>query len=208
MEKGSPLPLRPALFCDRDGVLIEEVGYIREVPQVRLVPGVGEALRRFMDAGVPIVSVSNQSGVARGLITLAEVAAVQARMAELLKNGFGVTLAAMYFAPHHPEGTVPEFTGEHEDRKPRPGMLLKAAASFPIDLRRSWMVGDRLTDLEAGRNAGVAGTVLVKTGYGAKAAVEAEALAQGGNGGLPWDLLADSLPAAADHILRRMGCGG
>ncbi|HTL51267.1 MAG TPA: HAD family hydrolase [Planctomycetota bacterium] len=199
MGHPKPQPLTPALFCDRDGVLMEEVGYIRHAADVRLIPGVGAALRRFADARIPIVSVSNQSGVARGIITVAEVEAVQARLAELLWSEAGVRLAAMYFAPHHPQGTVAEFTGEHDDRKPRPGMLLKAAAAFPIDLARSWIVGDRLTDLEAGRNAGLAGAVLVKTGYGLNAVAETPP-----GRALPWDLLADSLPAAADAILQRM----
>lgn len=192
---------QPALFCDRDGVLIEEVGYIRDPVDVRLIAGVGAAIARFNAAGIPVVSVSNQSGVARGLITITQVEAVQARMIELLAAE-GAKLAGLYYAPHHPDGTVPEFTGESEDRKPRPGMLLKAARALPIDLGRSWMVGDRVTDLEAGWNAGVAGTVLVETGYGLKARAEAVA----GGGTPPWTLTAASLSAAADAILARMQC--
>ncbi|MGH7145502.1 MAG: D-glycero-alpha-D-manno-heptose-1,7-bisphosphate 7-phosphatase, partial [Planctomycetota bacterium] len=210
VPRGRPPVLRPALFCDRDGVLMEEVGYVRDPALVRLIPGVAETVRRFNDAGIPVVSVSNQSGVARGLMTMGDVMAVQERLAELLLQEAGAVLAAMYFAPHHPEGLVAEFTGHHEDRKPSPGMLRKAAQRLQIDLARSWIVGDRLTDLEAGRNAGLAGAVLVRTGYGVTAEREGlEAQAGGGGGGragaaAPWDLVVDSLPAAAGELFARL----
>jgi D-glycero-D-manno-heptose 1,7-bisphosphate phosphatase len=137
---------RPAVLVDRDGTVIPDLGYPREPERVTLLPGAADALRSFAEAGLPIVVVSNQSGIGRGLITQAEAAAVHERFVELLA-GEGVELAGAYYCPHAPHVGC-------DCRKPQPGLLLRAADDLGLDLGRSVMVGDRDADVEAGRRAG------------------------------------------------------
>jgi D-glycero-D-manno-heptose 1,7-bisphosphate phosphatase len=156
--------LKPAVFLDRDGVVIEDSHYLGDRDRVRLLPGAAEAVAELNRAGRPVVVVTNQSGVARGLFSEADVHAVHAHLAELLLES-GAKIDAFHFCPHHPEADVAAFRVECECRKPKPGMLLRAAAELGLDLAASWLVGDRVTDLEAGAAVGCR-TVLVRTGYG------------------------------------------
>jgi D-glycero-D-manno-heptose 1,7-bisphosphate phosphatase len=128
------------------------------------VPGVAETIAELNRAGWTIVIVTNQSGVARGLFTLESVDVVHRHIAELLR-GYGAKIDAFHFCPHHPEAEVPEFRLECACRKPKPGLLHRAAAELGLNLAESWMIGDRESDLEAGAAAGCR-TVLVRTGYG------------------------------------------
>lgn len=154
----------PALFLDRDGTIIEEVNYLQSPEQVRLLPGVGHAIHRINQLGVPVIVVTNQAGVARGLFTLHDVDRVHAHLAALLQSENAV-VNAFYICPHHPTAGSGEWRTQCECRKPRPGMLLRAAAERNLDLRQSVMIGDKLIDLQAGAAAGCE-TVLVRTGYG------------------------------------------
>ena len=159
--------LRKACFLDRDGVLIEEENYLSDPARARLCDGVVKALARLHASGYLLVVVSNQSGVARGYFTMRAVEAVQSRIAKLLA-GRGVVVDAWYNCPHHPEGSVPELAIDCECRKPKPGMLLKAAQDLGIDLKASFMIGDRLSDIEAAFNAGCPAAALVATGHGSE----------------------------------------
>ena len=161
------MKLRPAIFLDRDGVVIEDTHHLSSPKQVRLVRGSAEAIRSLNRAGWPVVVVTNQSGVGRGLFTDETVDAVHAHLTDLLA-GYGARITAYYHCPHHPAADVAAYRVECECRKPKAGMLLRAAAEHDLDLGRSWMVGDRDTDLEAGAAAGTR-TALVRTGYGASA---------------------------------------
>lgn len=156
---------RPAIFLDRDGVLIEDAHYLASPDQVRLIPGSAEAVAALNRAGWPVVVVTNQAGVARGLFPVESIAEVHAHLAALLRT-FGAEIERFYYCPHHPEAEVPAYRTRCDCRKPRSGMLLRAAADLGLDLSRSWMIGDRTTDLEAGAAVGCR-TVLVRTGYGA-----------------------------------------
>jgi D-glycero-D-manno-heptose 1,7-bisphosphate phosphatase len=158
--------LRPAVFLDRDGVVIEDSHYLGDASRVRLVPGACEAIAALSRAGFIVVIVTNQSGVARGLFSIDSIEQVHAHLSHLLR-GFGARVDAYRYCPHHPEAELLEYRLECECRKPRPGMLLGAAAELGISLSTSWMIGDRVTDLEAGAAAGCR-TVLVRTGYGAQ----------------------------------------
>ena len=157
-----------AAFLDRDGVLNEGVPDpdtgLLESPlhpdEVRLLPGVGEALGRLAAAGFVLVGASNQPAAAKGKVSLEELLATQGRVLELLADE-GVSFAAFKLCLHHPEGIVPELSGPCECRKPAPGMLLEAAAELALDLPSSWMIGDTDGDVGAGRNAGTR-TVLVE----------------------------------------------
>jgi D-glycero-D-manno-heptose 1,7-bisphosphate phosphatase len=155
---------RKAVFMDRDGTVADEVGYINHASRLRLLPGSAAALRRIREAGLLSVVVTNQSGVARDYFEEAVVHQANQRFRELLAAE-GASVDAIYYCPHHPREGAPPYRLDCDCRKPRPGMLLRAAKDLNIDLSRSYMVGDGVVDVGAGRAAG-ATTVLVLTGYG------------------------------------------
>jgi len=147
---------RRAIFLDRDGTLMREVNYCNDPSTVEAIPGAGEALAQLREAGWLTVIVTNQSGLAKGLITPAQYEAVNAELIRQLDGG----IDAIYFCDDHPERPG-------QRRKPQPGMLLEAALDLGIDLSQSWMIGDKAIDAQCGRNAGCR-TILVQTGYGAE----------------------------------------
>ena len=149
-----------AVFLDRDGTIIEDMDYLSDPERVVLIPGAAEVLKRLQDAGFKLFIVSNQSGVGRGYFTLADVERVNRRLVELLARD-EVRFEKIYFAPEAPEQPSP-------GRKPSPQFLFDARDEFGIDLAQSYMIGDKLSDLECGWNAGVKKSILVRTGYGAK----------------------------------------
>jgi D-glycero-D-manno-heptose 1,7-bisphosphate phosphatase len=149
----TPAPARRAVFLDRDGVLIEDTGYPDDPETIRLLPGVGEALRTLREAGWALVVVSNQSGVARGKFTLERLREIHDRLRELVAAQ-GVFLDALYFCPHHPQGTSPGFATDCDHRKPEPGMLRSAAVEMGLQLSDCWMIGDKESDVAAGHAAG------------------------------------------------------
>lgn len=157
----------PAIFLDRDGTLIADVGYVRHPDDVQLLPGASDALKRFRDLGYRLVVVSNQSGIARGLFTDGNLQEVHQRLEQQLA-GDGIRLDAAYYCPYlpGPEAVVETYRRDSELRKPRPGMLLKAAQEHDIDLSRSWMIGDSPRDVEAGRRAGCRTILLAANGNG------------------------------------------
>jgi D-glycero-D-manno-heptose 1,7-bisphosphate phosphatase len=155
---------RAAVFLDRDGTLCEEVGYVNHLSRSRLLPNSIEAIRLVNRAGLLAVVTTNQSGVARGYFSQELVEAVHAKLLATLSEG-GVRLDAVYYCPHHPSEGTPPWRSECECRKPKPGMILRAAREHDIDLSGSYVVGDSVVDIEAGASAGVPG-ILVKTGYG------------------------------------------
>ena len=155
---------RPAIFMDRDGTICDEVGYVNHASRSRLLPRSAEAVRRVNEAGFFAVLVTNQSGVARGLFDEALVEEVHRQLQDRLRSE-GAHLDAFYFCPHHPREGHPPYRVDCDCRKPRPGMLTRAAREHDLDLAASWMIGDSLVDLEAGSAAG-ASTVHLLTGYG------------------------------------------
>jgi D-glycero-D-manno-heptose 1,7-bisphosphate phosphatase len=155
---------RPALFLDRDGVVVEEAHFLHRPEDVRLVPGAAPLIALARRRGIAVVLATNQSGIARGLFGWEDFAATQCRI-EALLAAEQAALDMVLACPFHPEGKPPH-RGEHPCRKPQPGMLLRAAERLGIDLAASWAVGDRARDLEAGRSAGCAGGLHVLTGYG------------------------------------------
>ena len=151
--------LRPCVFLDRDNTMVANDGDLGDPGQVRLLPGVAWAVRALHEAGYAIVVVTNQGGVARGKYGERDVAAVHARMAELLaaESDLAPSTALVdgwYHCPYHPEATIERYRREHPWRKPAPGMLHAAAEDLRIDLGRSWMVGDQERDIAAGHAAG------------------------------------------------------
>lgn len=147
-----------AVFLDRDGTVIEDVGYPRDPEQVRLLPGAAEALERLRRAGFALVVVSNQSGIGRGLVTEEEAAAVHRRFVSALAER-GIELAGAFYCPHAPADGC-------SCRKPSPELLRRAADELHLDLECSFMVGDKDSDVEAGRRAGCAAVLIASTGDG------------------------------------------
>ncbi len=155
--------LRRAIFLDRDGTLNVDTGYVARPEDVRLLPGASHGAKSLAAAGYALVIVSNQSGIARGLLTQAQADAVDARLLELLAQD-GVTIDAMYRCPHYAAGAVAQYAVDCDCRKPKPGMLLQAAREHGIDLALSWTVGDGERDVEAGIAAGTRAVLLSPTG--------------------------------------------
>ncbi|HEY1922616.1 MAG TPA: HAD family hydrolase [Tepidisphaeraceae bacterium] len=152
---------KPAIFFDRDNTLIACDGYLGDPAAVKLIPGAAEAISRARDLGFNIVIFSNQSGVARGHFTEEAVNAVNEKMAQLLlQENPRAKIDLSEFCPFHPEATVEKYKKDSDLRKPKPGMILSAAASLDLDLRTSWVVGDAPRDIEAGYAAGCR-TILV-----------------------------------------------
>lgn len=183
----------PAVFLDRDGTIIDDVGYINEPKQVRLLAGAADAVRRMRAAGYRIVIISNQSGVARGLLDEKTLAQVQARLEELLDRE-GACLDGVYYCPYldGPEAVVEAYRRNSELRKPRPGMLFQAARELNLDLKRSWMIGDSASDVAAGQRAGCR-TILVRSNRLDIAANKRSVTCT-----------VDNLAEAADAVLRMM----
>ena len=151
-----------AVFLDKDGTLVEDVPMNVDPDRITMRPGAAEALGRLRDAGYQLAVVSNQAGVALGAFPERALEAVVERLRTLL-DAAGVQLEGFYYCPHHPAGTVPEYRLECGCRKPAPGLVLSAARALGASVEDSWMVGDILDDVEAGRRAGCR-TVLLDTG--------------------------------------------
>jgi len=152
-----------AVFFDRDGTLVRDPGYLSHPDQVELLDGAAEAVKELQLLGYKTVVVSNQSGIARGILTEEMLEQIHARLRELLSRK-GAALDGIYYCPYHPDGAVPKYRKESDWRKPKPGMLLAAAGEMDIDLTRSWMIGDNYRDTEAGRSAGCK-TILISSAH-------------------------------------------
>jgi D-glycero-D-manno-heptose 1,7-bisphosphate phosphatase len=151
-----------AVFLDKDGTLIKNIPYNVNPDLIELSEGAAEGLKLLHKAGFKLIVISNQSGIARGHFIESDLDAVQKKIKELLKKA-GLPLSGFYYCPHHPDGVLREYSLNCMCRKPRPGMLFKAAREFNINLSSSWMVGDILDDVEAGRRADCS-TILLKNG--------------------------------------------
>lgn len=152
----------PALFLDRDGTLVEPRHYPTRPDELVIVAGLQRELRRAQDAGFRLILITNQSGLARGLFDETALARMHDHLTAELARG-GVRLEGVYFCPHHPDGSIARYAVACDCRKPAPGMLVRAARDFDLDLGRSWFIGDILDDIEAGNRAGCR-TVLVDLG--------------------------------------------
>ncbi len=155
---------KPAVFLDRDGTINEQMGYINHESRFVLLPGVAEAIRLLNRNGYLSIVVSNQSGVGRGYFPVDLVYRIHDSMKSELKNE-GAVLDGIYFCPHYPGTSVPEYNKRCTCRKPGTGLIDKAVKDFPIELSASYVIGDRCSDIKMAHQAGMKG-ILVKTGYG------------------------------------------
>jgi D-glycero-D-manno-heptose 1,7-bisphosphate phosphatase len=181
------------VFLDRDGTLIEEVGYLDRPERVELYPYSADSIRALNRAGIPVVLVTNQSGVARGFFSEATVHAVHQHIAERLADA-GAHIDAYYYCPHHPDGKVSEYARVCDCRKPARGLVDRAVRELAIDPARSFTVGDRWLDVALAREVGARG-ILVRTGYGLTEETRPVS-------GLAADAVVDNLAAAASWILQ------
>ena len=149
-----------AIFLDRDNTIIDDPGYINHPDQVKLLDGAAQALVQLKAMGYKLIVVSNQSGVARGIVTEKTLSEIHDRLKQLLAEN-GAYLDGIYYCPYHPEGSIAKYRRQSDLQKPKPGMLLKAANEMDIDLSLSWMIGDSARDIEAGHQAGCR-TILIE----------------------------------------------
>lgn len=187
---------RPAVFLDRDGTINEQMGYINHITRFQLLPGVGAAIRSLNQAGLPVAVVTNQSGLARGYFPESLLDEVHDTMRRQLALE-GARIDGLYICPHHPEAKEERFRLACNCRKPKTGLLEQAAAELGLDLARSYMVGDRWSDLRCGAAVG-ATTVLVLTGYG-----RGDACYIGPTQPVQPDYVAEDLQDAVQWILAR-----
>jgi len=188
----------PAVFLDRDGVVIEEVSYLSSIERVALFPWTTDAIRALNRAGLPVVVITNQSGVARGFFTEAFVDEVHREITARLGVG-GARIDAYYYCPHHPDGRVAEYARSCDCRKPGRGLIDRAARDLNLDPARSFVVGDKWSDVELAHAAGARG-VLVRTGHG-----EVEQARPPGE--VQAEAVVDNLAAAASWILENLRSG-
>lgn len=186
-----------AVFLDRDGVLIEDVDLLTSPGEIRVLDGVPLALRSLEQAGFRLIVISNQTVVARGLATEADVCAMNTEVERHLIGAGGPHLDGFYFCPHHPKATLPAYRVACECRKPRPGLLVQAAREHDLGLKSSFVVGDRGSDIVAGARAGCR-TVLVQTGKHREPPIET---VDPVDGSVQPDHVCADLPEAATWIL-------
>jgi D-glycero-D-manno-heptose 1,7-bisphosphate phosphatase len=187
---------RVAVFFDRDGTLNVDVGYLRSAGEMQLIPGAAEAVRLLNERQILTCIISNQSGVARGYFTEADLVPIHDRLQELLAGG-GAHIDRIYYCPHHPTEGRPPYNIECSCRKPYTGMLRKATEEFPIALESSFVVGDKALDIQVGKAAGAC-SILVLTGFGGSAVEECRR-----NGALP-DFVAPTIVEAVHYILHHL----
>jgi D-glycero-D-manno-heptose 1,7-bisphosphate phosphatase len=185
---------RPAVFLDRDGTLIEDIPYLCSVDRLAFFPWTIDSVRALNRAGLAVVIVSNQSGIARGFMSEAAVQDIHREISRRLQAG-GARVEAYYYCPHHPDGTVEPYGRRCDCRKPAPGLVDRAASDLQLDPARSFVVGDKWVDVGLARGVGARG-ILVRTGTGA--AEEARP-----SPGVTADAVVDNLAGAASWILQR-----
>lgn len=184
--------MQAAVFLDRDGTIIEDTGYISSPEQVKFLPGSIAAIKQLKDAGYKIIIISNQSGVARGLISEDMLQTIEKLIHRQILNG-GAHVDSSYYCPHHPEHGSYPYRQACECRKPHTGLIKKAVKDHDIDLSRSIMVGDHATDIETARRAGIK-SVFVMTGHGPEEKANLKSQP---------DHIAADITAAADWILKQ-----
>ncbi|NQU62145.1 MAG: HAD family hydrolase [Rhodospirillales bacterium] len=172
---------RPALFLDRDGVVVEDVHYLGHPDDVHLIDGAVRIIAEANKLAIPVIIATNQAGISRGHFGWPEFIAVQEKIHDGLADE-GVFINGVFACPHHGDGRAPYDTPDHPWRKPNPGMLLAAAQRLPIVLEKSLIIGDKAADLEAGKKAGLAGGIHVLTGHGKDGGEREASLGLSGDG--------------------------
>lgn len=186
--------MEKAFFLDRDGVIIEDANYLSKPEQLRLIPGAAEGIKLIREHGYKVIVVSNQSGIARGYFTFDDLAKVEKALAAMLEEK-GAKVDAWYYCPHHEKGKIAEYAVKCTCRKPLPGLVLKGAEEHNIDLEKSAMIGDKLSDVQCAVNAGIKHYAKVSTGHGSE---------DGEKGTLPGMIEETSILPAIEKLLKEM----
>lgn len=185
---------RSAVFLDRDGTLIEEANYLKNLEDLKIIKGTPEAVKKLNKNGILAIMVTNQSGVARGYFDEDNVKFLNKSLNSLLKKD-GAYLDGFYYCPHHIKGIIDEYAKECDCRKPKAGLIQQALQDFrEIDLKKSYVIGDKLCDIELAKNAGCRG-ILVKTGYGSQLAEEVQ-------NSIKPDFIAETIEEAVNWLLQ------
>ncbi|MCC6345128.1 MAG: HAD family hydrolase [Bryobacterales bacterium] len=196
-----PLPTpTPAVFLDRDGVLVEETGYLHTIENAILIPGAPHAVRRLNLHHIPAIIITNQAGIARGYYAWKDFHTVQTHIEQEFQK-HGARFDGLWACAHHPNGVGP-LASNHPFRKPNPGMILDAGTKLNLDLSRSWLIGDKTIDIQAALNASLAGAILVRTGYGKSMEDEVRALTASAPTAIH---LCETLTGAVTVILHHLG---
>ncbi len=185
------------MFLDRDGTIIVDAHFLDDPERIEILPGAAEGIKLLNKAGIPVIILTNQSGVARGYFGREVVESIHDKLCEMLAE-HGARVDAIYYCPHHPEGEVEEYRSDCRCRKPGPGMAEDAAREHSIDIRKSFVVGDMASDMELARNIG-SKALLVRTGEGLATEREID------NANI--DAVFDTLSGAAEYIIRDMKKG-
>ena len=185
--------LRPAVFLDRDGTLIEDRHYLSSITEISVLEGAPEAITLLNNADFAVVLATNQSAVGRGLLSLANLNSIHEELQHRLKTQ-GAQIDGVFFCPHHPTEATRAYRSNCTCRKPKPGMLEKAARQLALDLRKSFMIGDTLSDIKTGHTAGCR-SILVKTGKGQREILRIKDNSE------PPDFIAENLTEAVDWLL-------
>ena len=156
--------MNKALFIDRDGVINREINYVHRIGDFEFLPGIFTHLQKFNSLGYLIIIITNQAGIGRGIYTVEDYNKLTSWMLDEFKKN-KVEITDVYFDPYHPEHGVGEYRKESYDRKPNPGMIVKASKKHAINLEKSILIGDKLSDIQAGLNAGVGDLFLINTGH-------------------------------------------
>ncbi len=157
--------MNKAIFLDRDGTINEEVSYLKKPEQIKVIPGTIYSLRKFKNLGFLNIIITNQSGIARGILTENELSNIHKRLNDILCDDMGKLIDDIFYSPFHTEGIIKQYVSDSEFRKPNTGMILSAQSRHNINLEESYFIGDSFTDMKCADNAGV-NKILVKTGYG------------------------------------------
>jgi D-glycero-D-manno-heptose 1,7-bisphosphate phosphatase len=192
--------LQPAVFLDRDGTITPEIGYIVDPAELTLLPGAVDAVKNLRSAGFKLILITNQSAVAREMMDIKTLETINKKLMDLLEAE-GTTLDGLYYCPHHPTEGKTKYTRVCECRKPAAGLFLRAADENAIDLKKSYLVGDKLADISMAPALGAKG-ILVKTGYGRKELeLITENISQDSEPYYEPDFIADDISVAAEWII-------
>lgn len=161
--------LKTGVFLDRDDTIIKDQVYLSEPDRIEILPGAAEAIALLNAQAIPVIVITNQSGIARGVFDEVTLKEIHRRMLEMF-NEKGASIDGIYYCPHHPEGSIKEFTRQCECRKPQPGMLIRAASDFKLKLENCYMVGDKEDDIETIQRVGGKGVLISATPLASNAA--------------------------------------
>lgn len=187
--------MNKAIFLDRDGTINEDVNYLSEIKNLRIIPNSIEALRKLKNSGFLNIVITNQSGIARGFFTEDDLDNIHIELKKILRHNEKELIDDFFYSPYHIDGIIEKYKSESPDRKPNIGMILRASAKYNINLSESFFIGDSYSDMKCAENAGLR-RILVKTGYGLESIKKCE------QENIVIDFVAEDLNDASDFVIK------